>query len=188
MFILYWLLVMIGSYLLGSFPTAYFVAQKAQGLDIRRVGSGNVGSTNAVRILGVPLGLLVFVADVLKGAIPALLGRWLGGDTLGILAGAAALIGHIFPVWLQFTGGKGVATALGVALALFLPLGLIAFVWWGITALLTDCVAVGSVVAGGALGSMVLLTVQPLAYKVVFVPLALLVIWKHRSNFISLKK
>jgi glycerol-3-phosphate acyltransferase PlsY len=186
--IVLWVLLLGGSYLLGSFPTAYYVAKKAQGLDIRLVGSGNVGSTNAVRIMGLPLGLLVFVADVLKGCIPALLCKWIGGETLAILAGLASLLGHVFPLWLQFKGGKGVATALGVALALFPWLGVFGFATWGIALLLTDCVAVGSVAAAAALGAMVLVTPQPLSYKIVFTLLALLVIWKHRNNFFALKK
>ena len=182
-----WIIVLVGAYLLGSFPTAYYVAKKASGLDIRQVGSGNVGSTNAVRIMGLPLGLLVFIADVLKGFIPALLGGWIGGEAMAILAGLASLLGHIYPLWLQFKGGKGVATALGVALALFPLLGLLGLATWGVSLLLTDCVAVGSVAAAAALGAAVLVTDQPLPYKIVFGLMALLVIWKHRSNFTSLK-
>jgi glycerol-3-phosphate acyltransferase PlsY len=181
-------LLLCGAYLLGSFPSAYYVAKRAQGLDIRKVGSGNVGSTNAVRLMGLPLGLLVFVADVLKGYIPAILGLWLGGETLAILAGLASLIGHAFPVWLSFQGGKGVATALGVALALFPLLGLLGFVTWGIALALTNCVAAGSVAAAAALGAMVLATEQPLSYKLVFALIVLFVIWRHRINFVALKK
>lgn len=184
----YKVLVLVCAYLLGSFPSAYFAAKKAQGLDIRNVGSGNVGSTNAVRILGLPLGALVFIADVLKGVIPTLLGKWLGGESLAILAGLAAAVGHIFPVWLQFRGGKAVATALGVALALFPLQGLIGFAMWGITLVLTDCVAAASTAAAAALGAMVLISVEPLPYKIGFTLIALLVIWKHRGNFVSLKK
>ena len=187
MSIILWVIVLVGAYLLGSFPTAYYVLKESQGLDIRKVGSGNVGSTNAVRIMGLPLGLLVFIADVLKGLIPALLGKWIGGEAMAIFAGLASLVGHIYPVWLQFKGGKGVATALGVALALFPWLGVFGFATWGITLLLTDCVAVGSVGAATALGAMVLVTAQPLPYKIAYALMALLVIWKHRNNFTSLK-
>ena len=187
MFIGYWIVAILCAYLLGSLPSAYLVAKKTQGLDIREQGSGNVGSTNAVRIMGLPLGLLVFIADVLKGFIPALLGKWIGGETMAMLAGLASLLGHIYPVWLQFKGGKGVATALGVALALFPWLGVFGFATWGITLLLTNCVAVGSVGAATALGAMVLVTVQPLPFKIAYALMALLVIWKHRNNFTSLK-
>ncbi|MCL1976293.1 MAG: glycerol-3-phosphate 1-O-acyltransferase PlsY [Firmicutes bacterium] len=182
------LLTLVCSYLLGSFPSAYFITKRVRGLDIRSVGSGNVGSTNAVRILGLPLGALVFVTDVLKGLIPALLGKWLGGESVAILAGLCSLIGHIFPVWLEFKGGKGVATALGVALALFPVLGLTAFATWVITLFLTDRVAVASVAAAAALGAMVLVNIPLLPYKIGFTIIALLVIWKHRSNFLTLKK
>lgn len=184
----YWVLALVCAYLLGSFPTAYYFTKKARGLDIRDVGSGNVGSTNAVRTLGLPMGALVFVVDVLKGFIPAFLGKWLGGESLAILAGLGSLIGHIFPIWLQFRGGKGVASALGVALALFPLLGLIAFAIWAITLLLTDRVAVASVAAAAALGAMALVNTSPLPYKIGYFIIALLVIWKHRSNFVTLKK
>jgi glycerol-3-phosphate acyltransferase PlsY len=188
MYIAYWILALACAYLFGSFPSAYYVAKKAQGLDIRQFGSGNVGSANAVRILGLPLGVLVFIVDVLKGFIPALLGKWLGGETLAIVVGLAALAGHIFPIWLRFKGGKGVATALGVALALFPLLGLFGLTVWGAILLLTDCVAVASVAAATALGAMVLASSQPYPYKIVFTLAVLLVIWKHRINFVTLKK
>ena len=186
--VLFGALALVCAYLMGSFPSAYFVAKKARNLDIRKVGSGNVGSTNAVRNLGLPLGVLVFIADVLKGLIPALLCKWLSGETLGILAGLAASLGHVFPVWLQFKGGKAVATALGVALALFPLLGLMGLAMWAITLVLSDCVAVASVAAAAALSAMVLVRVDPLSYKIGYLLIALLIIWKHRSNFVKLKK
>jgi glycerol-3-phosphate acyltransferase PlsY len=182
-----WTLVLACAYLLGSFPAAYFAAKRAQGLDIREVGSGNVGSTNAVRTLGLRWGALVFGIDVLKGVIPVLLGKWLGGEPMGILAGLIALTGHIFPVWLQFKGGKGIATGLGVSLALFPVFGLLGLTLWGITLLLTDCVAAASVAAAAALDAMVLVSGQPPVYKIVFTLIILLVIWKHRVNFVALK-
>src|SRR5690242_10288431 len=96
------------SYLLGSIPFGLLVA-RAKGVDLRKVGSGNVGATNVVRTLGKPLGFMVFALDFLKGLVPTLVGR-ADDDAVALLFGIAAVLGHVFPVWLKFKGGKGVAT------------------------------------------------------------------------------
>jgi glycerol-3-phosphate acyltransferase PlsY len=107
------------AYLVGSIPFGYVLPRLLRGDDVRRHGSGNVGATNVWRVYGRSLGLPVAVLDVLKGLVPAALGLWLGGDWVGVLAGAAAMLGHARPVYLGFSkGGKMVATAGGVALAL----------------------------------------------------------------------
>lgn len=188
MSIVLYIILVVAAYLLGSFPTAYFVVKKTQGRDIRKIGSGNVGSTNAIRAMGKPLGFLVFAGDVAKGLIPSLLGYWAGGAIVGIVCGGAAMVGHVFPVWLDFKGGKGIATGLGVALALFPLLGLMGLALWAVVLVLTDCVAAASVAAGAALCAMVLVSGQPLAYMVGFTIIIVLVIWKHRGNFTPLKK
>jgi glycerol-3-phosphate acyltransferase PlsY len=108
-----------GAYLLGSIPFGYVIPRLVRGEDIRAHGSGNVGATNVWRVYGWSLGLPVALLDVAKGLVPAALGLWLGGDWVGVLAGAAAMVGHARPVYLRFSrGGKMVATAGGVALAL----------------------------------------------------------------------
>jgi glycerol-3-phosphate acyltransferase PlsY len=107
------------AYVLGSIPFGYVLPRLVHGDDIRRHGSGNVGATNVWRVYGWSLGLPVAVLDVAKGLVPAAVGLWLGGDWVGVLAGAAAMAGHARPVYLGFSkGGKMVATAGGVALAL----------------------------------------------------------------------
>lgn len=113
------LVIVAGSYLLGSIPTAYLVVRTLTGSDVRRTGSGNVGATNTVRAAGWGAGALVALVDILKGAVPVLVmtrfdpaARWVGA------AAVAAVVGHCFPVWLRFRGGKGVATAFGAFLAL----------------------------------------------------------------------
>lgn len=181
--IIFYTILVIAAYLLGSFPTAYYLLKKTRGQDIREIGSGNVGSTNAIRAMGKPLGFLVFAGDVLKGVLPPLIGKWIGGEALAIICGLAAICGHIFPVWLQFKGGKGIATGLGISLALFPVLGLIAFTLWGVTLLLTGYVAAASVAAAAALAAMVLVSGQPPVYMAVYTLIILLVIWKHRNNF-----
>ena len=102
--------ILIG-YALGSLPIGYLVAQRAGGIDLRRAGSGNVGTANVFRTAGLPSAIAVMIADVAKGAVAVALA---GGGTNAVAAGVAAVIGHIYPVWLQFRGGKGVATASGV--------------------------------------------------------------------------
>ena len=113
------LLVVLGGYLLGSIPFGYVVPRVLRGEDIRRLGSGNVGASNVWRVYGKTLGLPVALLDVAKGLVPALVGLRVGGDWIGVLAGAAAMVGHARPVFLGFAkGGKMVATAGGVTLAL----------------------------------------------------------------------
>ena len=112
-------LLVAGSYLLGSIPFGYVLPRLLRGKDIRQEGSGNVGASNVWRVYGRALGIPVALLDVAKGFVPALLGAKLGGDWVGVFAGAAAMVGHARPVFLGFgKGGKMVATAGGVALAL----------------------------------------------------------------------
>jgi glycerol-3-phosphate acyltransferase PlsY len=144
--------LVFGAYLLGSIPFGYVLPRLLRGDDIRRHGSGNVGATNVWRVYGGALGLPVAVLDVLKGLVPAALGLWLGGDWVGVFAGAAAMLGHARPVYLGFSkGGKMVATAGGVALALapFAALGC-AVVWIAVFAL-TRYASLASMLAAATL-------------------------------------
>jgi glycerol-3-phosphate acyltransferase PlsY len=112
-------LIVLGGYLLGSVPFGYLLPRLLRGEDVRTRGSGNVGASNVWRVYGRSLGVPVALLDVAKGFVPAAAGLWLGGDWVGVLAGAAAMLGHARPVFLGFTkGGKMVATAGGVAFAL----------------------------------------------------------------------
>jgi acyl phosphate:glycerol-3-phosphate acyltransferase len=145
-------LLVLAAYLVGSIPFGYVLPRILRGDDIRRHGSGNVGATNVWRVYGWSLGLPVAVLDVLKGLVPATLGLRLGGDWVGVLAGAAAMLGHARPVFLGFSkGGKMVATAGGVALALapFAALGCAAI--WLVTFALTRYASLSSMVAAVAL-------------------------------------
>ena len=179
-------LVALGAYLLGSIPTGLLVA-RTRGIDIRKVGSGNIGATNVFRSVSKPLGILVFIGDFLKGLIPALVGQHFGGPGGALALGFCAIAGHNWPVFLKFKGGKGVATSAGVLLGLA-PAALgVGFVAWLITFLVSRYVslasmaaAIGTVAGGwyfyvGQTGSGWLL---PTALSV----LGALVIWKHRSN------
>ena len=144
--------IVAGAYLLGSIPFGYVLPRVVRGDDIRRHGSGNVGATNVWRVYGRSLGLPVALLDVAKGLVPAALGLWLGGDWVGVLAGAAAMVGHARPVYLGFSkGGKMVATAGGVALALN-PLAALccAAVWLALFAI-ARYASLSSMVAASAL-------------------------------------
>lgn len=108
-----WVLLVPIAYLIGTFPSATLVA-RANGIDIRSVGSGNPGASNVTRVLGWRKGMWVFVLDAVKGALPAMLGLVVAGRPGGYLLGGAAVVGHVFPAWQSFRGGKGVATGAGV--------------------------------------------------------------------------
>jgi acyl phosphate:glycerol-3-phosphate acyltransferase len=115
--------LLAGAYLLGAVPFGWLLVRLLKGVDLRRMGSGNIGATNAIRVLGKPLGLLAFALDCLKGFVPAWFAPQVVADpadasSLAVLAGAAAVVGHVFPVYLRFKGGKAVATGCGALLAL----------------------------------------------------------------------
>jgi glycerol-3-phosphate acyltransferase PlsY len=146
------LLIILAAYLVGSIPFGYVLPRLLRGDDIRRHGSGNVGATNVWRVYGRSLGLPVAVLDVLKGLVPAALGLRLGGDWVGVLAGAAAMLGHARPLYLGFSkGGKMVATAGGVALALAPLAALGCAAIWIIAFALTRYASLASMLAAAAL-------------------------------------
>jgi glycerol-3-phosphate acyltransferase PlsY len=117
------------AYLLGSVPFAFLIA-RAHGKDLRTIGSGNIGATNVLRTGNKTVAALTLLLDALKGAVPVLAMSWIYGSEAGILAGLAAFFGHLFPLWLGFKGGKGVATNIGVLFGLFWPLGFLFLAVW----------------------------------------------------------
>lgn len=128
-------LVAAAGYLLGSIPFGVVITRAAGAGDVRRIGSGNIGATNVLRTGRKDLALATLLLDAGKGAVALLLARHLlNSETAGAIAGGAAFLGHLFPVWLGFKGGKGVATFLGTLIALHWPLGLIACAIWLLTA------------------------------------------------------
>ncbi|WP_405404155.1 glycerol-3-phosphate 1-O-acyltransferase PlsY [Paracoccus sp. Ld10] len=134
-------------YLLGSVPFG-LVITRALGLgDLRQIGSGNIGATNVLRTGNKGAALATLLLDSGKGAIAVLLARHFGGEGAAILAGGAAFLGHCFPVWLRFKGGKGVATFLGTVIALNWPLGLIACATWALTAAITRISSLSALLA-----------------------------------------
>jgi acyl phosphate:glycerol-3-phosphate acyltransferase len=181
----------MAAYLLGSIPTGY-LAGRAKGIDIRAVGSGNMGAANVFRTLGKTAGVIVLIVDGLKGyaactwlcdGILALLGvSTTDTELYRILAGIAAVLGHNFTCWLKFKGGKGIATSAGVFFALA-PLALgIALGVWIIVFALSRYVSVASIAAAVALPAAVWLTPHSLTLRIVTSALGLLAIAKHKSN------
>jgi acyl phosphate:glycerol-3-phosphate acyltransferase len=178
-----WLLVVL-AYLLGAVPTSYF-AGRLRGVDLRERGSGNLGATNAFRVLGWRAAAPVMVIDVAKGWIPtALFPLWDGTHALGwaLAYGAAAIVGHVFSVFVAFRGGKGVATSAGVFLALAPWAVMIGFVVWGVTLVLTRLVSLASILAAIILPIAVYVTNEPTTVFGLSIVLSLFVIYAHRAN------
>jgi glycerol-3-phosphate acyltransferase PlsY len=178
--------VLIG-YGIGSLPLGYLVASRMKGIDLRRVGSGNVGATNVYRSAGLALALIVILVDVAKGATSVLFAARLAtGATEPVAAGVAAIIGHVYPVWLRFQGGKGVATACG-AFWMLAPLATaIAATFFVITVWLTRYVSLGSVIATAALPPLAWLTDASISVTVGSAAAAAVIIERHRANLARL--
>ena len=170
--------ILIG-YAVGSLPIGYLVAQGASGVDLRRVGSGNVGATNVYRTGGPRIGVVVMIADVAKGAGAVLLA---GAGPTAVAAGVAAVVGHIYPVWLGFKGGKGVATAGGVFGVLAPWPTLIAAVAFGVTVARTRLVSLGSIVAAVLLPIIEWSMPGLRSVAVGATLVAALILFRHRGN------
>lgn len=181
------------SYLLGSFPSGY-LAGRAKGIDIRTLGSGNIGATNAFRILGKTAGTLVLLADGLKGwaavrLVPELVCRMFFSaatsqtlEYLRILAGVSVILGHNYTCWLKFKGGKGVATSAGAMAALVPTAFVIALLAWIVICLATRYVSVASIVGSAALPFATWLTHYGVLLTLITGLMAALVIYKHKGN------
>lgn len=176
------ILITIVSYLLGSIPTGYIVGTLA-GIDIRKVGSGNVGATNVARTVGKTKGLLTLTADVAKGFIPVFVALRLGLSYTAVASvGIAAFLGHLYPVFLKFQGGKGVATALGVLLALAPMATLVLVAVFGVVVFFSRIASVSSIAAAVAAP----ITLWSFSYSPAIVAmsvfLAVMIILRHRGN------
>lgn len=203
---------LMGGYLVGSIPFGY-LAGRVRGVDIRQLGSGNIGATNVGRVLGRSWGVVVLVLDVLKGLVPTVLaGRMLQDwatareasalvcNLMWVLVGASCIIGHTYSAFLRFTGGKGVATSLGVMLGIYPVLtvaSLVCLVVWIVATVRTGYVSVGSMVAAGALpvsatvcaawgGYDELWSSVPMIGFALFA--AVLVVYRHRANLARLRE
>jgi glycerol-3-phosphate acyltransferase PlsY len=180
-------LVIILAYALGSIPFALLLARRWGAPDLRRVGSGNLGAANVLRASGVTAGILVAALDITKGALSVTLARHLSDlGSAPAAAGLAAIVGHIYPVWLRFRGGKGVATACGVFLMLT-PFAIVpALTIFAVTVWLTKYVSLASVLATVALPPIAYLTGNPGSALASASAASILIVFRHRSNLTRL--
>lgn len=168
------------AYLIGAIPFGLLLTRAAGLGDIRKVGSGNIGATNVLRTGNKKLAAATLLLDALKGAVPVLIATCYGPD-MAVIVGAAAVIGHVAPVWLLFRGGKGVATTIGVLFGIAWPLGLIACAVWLIVAFATRYSSLAALVAlASSPGFALLLGERQIAWLAGF--LAVIVILKHHAN------
>ncbi|ALH80263.1 glycerol-3-phosphate 1-O-acyltransferase PlsY [Sphingopyxis macrogoltabida] len=182
------LLIALG-YLLGSIPFGVILTRLFGAGDLRQIGSGNIGATNVLRTGRKGLAAATLILDGAKGAVAVLLARHFVPELAepgAMLAGAAAMIGHCYPVWLKFRGGKGVATLLGLSFALGWPIGLVfAAVWLG-TVLLLRISSLGGMV-GAVSAPVAALAFGYPAYALGLAGLAVIVLWRHRENIVRLR-
>ena len=185
----------IFAFLLGSIPFGMLLA-RAKGVDIRTVGSGNIGATNVVRALGPKVGLAVFVLDVLKGTIPALIAKQVvqapvGAvqiQTISMLMGVVAILGHMFSPFIGFKGGKGVATGFGAALGAIPGAALVGLAVISLTVALTRYVSLGSILAAISVPIVSMLVFRDsLQLLPILLVMAAFIIWKHRANIERLR-
>jgi len=174
--------LMTAAYLMGSVPFGLIIA-RIKGIDITSTGSGNIGATNVFRTLGKEYGIAVFSLDLLKGAVPVMLARIFLADPLLVIAcGTLAIIGHMFPVFLRFRGGKGVATGLGVVLAIAPYLFILAFLLGILIIGVTGYVSAASITGSVFLTILMFRSGQPLPYAWAVLLISALIIWKHIPN------
>jgi len=181
------ILAALSGYLLGSIPFGLVLTRLAGLGDIRRIGSGNIGATNVLRTGNKPLAVATLLLDSGKGALAALLALWLAGPDAALLAAGGAMLGHTFPVWLGFKGGKGVATALGVLLAVAWPVGVGACLTWLAVAALFRISSL-SALAALALAPLTSLWLADGSVAVLALFIAALVFVRHEANIRRLLK
>ena len=177
----YYLAALVGGYLLGSIPFGLILTRLAGLGDIRTIGSGNIGATNVLRTGNKALAALTVLCDGLKGTVAVLLAARFGGPDLAVTAGFGAFLGHCFPAWLRFRGGKGMATFLGISLGLSWPVTLAAGALWVATAVISRFSSLSALVASAATPILFLAFGQR-QYAELFVVLAVLLWGRHHAN------
>ncbi len=183
-----YLILGICSYLIGSIPFSYLIPKWIGKIDIRTMGSGNTGTTNVVRTLGMKVGVLALIGDFPKGIIPALIGLLWLGELGGIIGGSMAVIGHCYPVWLKFKGGKGVATSAGILIVLMPDICILLLIGQFIIIALTKYMSLASLLSAVLLPILAFIFSKSDQMVLFSIGLALFVIFRHRSNLFRLIK
>lgn len=178
-----YLKVALLAYLVGSIPNAIIIGKAWKGIDVREHGSGNIGATNVFRVLGAGPGLVVLILDALKGSLGAYFGIVLIGEGWGpVIGGIMAMVGHNWPVWLKFKGGRGVASGLGVIATLVPQITLIVLGVFMLVVYITRYVSLGSIVSAALVPLLMILFKEPTPYFVFGCIAALFVIIRHWAN------
>jgi len=181
------LIAIIASYLLGTLLFAYIITKMVKGEDIRTLGSGNAGFTNALRVLPKPFAFLVFFLDMAKGIIAVRLSMWLVGDPGCVIGLLMVIVGHTFPFWLGFKGGKGIAAGFGGLIGCSPILAACLLVIWAIVTLVSNHVSLGSIVVVAVMPFIGIAIKEPWYFILLLFVLAVLVIWLHRGNISRLR-
>lgn len=185
-----YIIVVIISYLLGNLSFAYILGKFLMKKDVRDYGSGSSGATNAIRVFGAKIGVLVFIGDVLKGIVSVLIGKMLCGDIGGYLASVFVIVGHNWPVLLKFKGGKGVATTIGVMLVINPFVTFVCFVIGLAIAVFTRMVSLGSIIGMSLAPIVILIFVRPFNVQLFIFCLFVssMSIYRHKENIKRLLK
>lgn len=177
-------MVALISYIIGNFSSAYILGKIFKNEDIRKYGSGNAGATNALRVFGIKIGLAAFILDVFKGVLAVYIGSFLLGDKGSLIGGVFVVLGHDWPVFLKFKGGKGIATSLGVMVLLHWPTATICIGIGLLIIVVTRYVSLGSIVATGLVPLIGIIVNRPFAkdFFITTIILAILAIYRHKDN------
>lgn len=186
-------LALIGAYLIGSIPTGYIVVKLFTGQDIRTIGSGSTGATNVKRVMGKKWFFIVMFLDALKGAIPVILAKVLAttfihSGLIPVLAAVAVIIGHSKSIFLNFSGGKSVASGVGTILALNWHVGLSVAIVWSVVTYISRYVSLGSIIALLLSPVFMYLCKEPIAYVLYCLSGAIYIVYLHRENIQRLIK
>lgn len=181
------LVALLGGYVLGSLPTGLIVVRLVAGTDIRKAGSGNIGTVNVYRVAGLGPSILVLAVDVLKGAVPVLLARaWGYAEAVQVAAGLATIIGHNWSLFLRFGGGKGIATSFGALLAISPAAGIVGAIVWGAVVGITRYASLGSVLAIATVPLTMGWRREATPHLVFGVVILIFAVYRHRANIARL--
>lgn len=182
---IFWICAIVAAYFIGNISPAILIS-KAAGIDIRKEGSGNAGTTNMLRVMGKKAAVATLIIDILKGVAAVLIGRFVGGDNLAVVCGLAVFIGHIWPAVFGFRGGKGIATGFGVLLTIHTAVGLICLGIAAVGVIAARRISVGSLLAAVSLPFLAYFYLPD--YIGLLTLMAAIVLLKHRSNIKRLLK